>query len=328
MGLKTLVFTSCFAYNISMKTSKLLLLIFVLTFCAPAVFAQKQLKYVPQALKGAKVAPYALKATTPSAVRTGLSVPVTRPHVAAAVERQVAKKIAVEERIARLKANLKKLEEYARAHNNKLPSASRSATESLRKQIISDLVFLKRSEVLGKNHPLCKRYNQLVETDKQQREQEELALTQQHLAILETNLAWLEEYARTHNNKLPRVGSANYPVVLQVHQNVASNYRTTIRPFRRRYIKLIEAENKQIRKEIREGQIQREQQEWEQILQQDRAWKVQPEEIADPADNAVKAAALGEKQIAFPGEVPTEDYINQLLRFYNELDPLGTGAIQ
>ncbi len=311
-----------------MKTSKLLLLIFVFTLCAPAAFAQKQLKYVPQALKGAKAAPYVLNPKISSVARTNFTVPVTRPNVAAAVERQVAKKVAVEELIKRLEANLKKLEEYARAHNNKLPSISRrGATESLRKQIISDLVFLKRSEVLGKKHPLCKRYNQLVETDKQQREQEELALTKQHLAILETNLAWLEEYARTHNNKLPRVGSVNYPVVLQVHQNVVSNYRTNIRPFRRRYIKLIEAEKKQIRKEIREGQIQREQQEWEQILQQDKAWKAQPEEMADPTENAEKAATLVEQQLTTPQTI-TDDYINQLLRFYNKLDPLGTGTIQ
>ncbi len=68
---------------------------------------------------------------------------------------------------------------------------------------------------------------------------------------------------------------------------------------------------------------------WKQVLLQDKAWKAQPEDIVpDPAKNAEKAAALGEKQITFPGTVTTDDYVEQLLNFYNKLDPLGTGTIQ
>lgn len=48
---------------------------------------------------------------------------------------------------------------------------------------------------------------------------------------------------------------------------------------------------------------------------------------ADPVLNASKAAALVEEQVASP-ETVTEDYINYLLRFYNHLDPFGTGNIQ
>ena len=49
---------------------------------------------------------------------------------------------------------------------------------------------------------------------------------------------------------------------------------------------------------------------------------------ADPVLNAGKAATLVEQQIAFPGNVTTDEYINQVLRFYNYLDPFGTGSIQ
>ena len=147
-----------------MKTSKLFLLIFVLTLCAPATFAQNQLKYVRQAVKGAKAAPYALNPALPSVVRTGLAVPVTRPNVSVAVERQVAAKVTVEERAARLEANLKKLEEYARTHNNRLPETfPRAEGSNFRRQVISDINFLKKRGVLTEGHPLVQRYARLVE---------------------------------------------------------------------------------------------------------------------------------------------------------------------
>lgn len=49
---------------------------------------------------------------------------------------------------------------------------------------------------------------------------------------------------------------------------------------------------------------------------------------ADPVINASKAATLVEGQVAFPGNVATDEYIDQLMRFYNHLDPFGTGNIQ
>ena len=80
--------------------------------------------------------------------------------------------------------------------------------------------------------------------------------------------------------------------------------------------------------ELRAQEQAAEQRAWEQVLLQDAAWKAQPEEMADPTENAKAAARLVEEQIAFPGTVPTDDYIDQLLQFYNKLDPYGTGTIQ
>lgn len=52
------------------------------------------------------------------------------------------------------------------------------------------------------------------------------------------------------------------------------------------------------------------------------------EKAVDVNADAMKAAALGEKQLAFPGTVTTDEYVGQLLRFYNQLDPFGTGTIR
>ena len=312
----------------SMKILNICLTVLITGACALSAHAGKQLKYVPQALKGAKAVPYVVKPQLSPVMRAQFAMPTVRPNLSAAVERQVAAQVTVEERIKRLETNLKKLEEYARTHDNRIPSISHSSTESsgLRKQIINDLVFLKRDDVLGKNHPLCQRYNQLVETDKQQQEQEKLAFAEQRIARLETNIAWLEEYARTHNNELPQSGDVNFHVILQVFQDFGSKYGKDVRPFLQRYNQLVETRRKQIRKEEREKEIQQEQQKWDQLLQQDAAWKAQPEEIIDPAENADKAAALGEQQLSVPSTI-TDDYVEQLLNFYNKLDPLGTGTI-
>ncbi len=86
-----------------MKTSKLLLLIFVWSLCAPAAFAQKQLKYVPQVIKGTRTIPYVVNPKLPPAVRANFAMPVVRPvvpqarpTVAPAVERAVTAQVAAQ----------------------------------------------------------------------------------------------------------------------------------------------------------------------------------------------------------------------------------------
>ncbi len=60
-----LVLEHILLYNMSMRTSKLLLLVFVWSLCNPAVFAQKQLKYVlTQTVKRPPVAPAVGRAVT------------------------------------------------------------------------------------------------------------------------------------------------------------------------------------------------------------------------------------------------------------------------
>ena len=74
-------------------------MVFVVSICAPAAFAQmaRGLRYVPQAVKGAKAVPYVVNPKLSPALRPNLTVPVVRPNVAAqvapAVERAVAAKV-------------------------------------------------------------------------------------------------------------------------------------------------------------------------------------------------------------------------------------------
>ncbi len=390
--------------------------------CALSAHAQKQLKYVPQAMKSVKAVPYVVNPRISPAVRTGFAMPVVRPqavptvrpniapvtspNVSAAVERQVAKKAEVQERIARLESNLSLLEEYARTHGNRLPLSRAGTAESkLRAQVIGDIVVLKKGQLLPEGHSLFRRYNQLLEA-----EQALQPTPQDRIERLETNLNKLEEYARTHDNRLPlsRAGTAESTLRDQVIGDIVVLKRGQVlpegHPLFQRYNQLLEIDKQQCEKEAQQRKIlydeqrqqkqlarkeqerqgklvraeQREQEKlareeqerqeklvraeqreheklareeqqqqeeqfirelraqeqateeraWQEVLLQDQAWKAQAEEtLADPAENADKAATLVEQQFFTPTDV-TDDYINQLLRFYNKLDPMGTGTIQ
>lgn len=371
-----------------MKTCKLLPIVLLVGACTLSAHAQK-LRYVPEVMKGAKAVPYVVKPKLPTTVRTGFAMPVVRPQVvvavrpnvsaqiAPAVERAVATKVTVQERLARLERNLNALEEYARTHDNKLPPAHIDTEDSnLRLQVIKDINSLKRT-AFG-NHPLFQRYKQLVAAESMQ------PTVQERLARLEQNLNQLEEYAHAHDNKLPQTysGSLRQQVLNDIAFLKGRNHLAPDFPLFERYNQLLEKHNQQIAKEQenvraeqreqkrqdalvraeQERQValaraeQREQERqanaqqqlreeqfiqelraqeqaaeeraWKEVLLQDKAWKAQPKEIANPVKNAEKAAKLGEKQIAFPGNVTTDDYVEQLLNFYNKLDPLGTGTIQ
>ena len=78
------------------KVVSILLSALVVLASAGTAFAQKQLKYVPKAAKGAKITPYVVNPKLPPAARTHFSVPVVRPNVsvAAQVERAVTQKAA------------------------------------------------------------------------------------------------------------------------------------------------------------------------------------------------------------------------------------------
>ena len=237
----------------SMKIRNICLTVLITGACALSAHAQK-LRYVPQALKGAKAVPYAK-----IIVQGKVVMPLAQPQVAAILERQVVAKVTREERISRLKTNLRQLEEYVRTHDNKLPPLCMSNfKESLLGQIYQDIIPLPYN---GVTEPLAKRYNQLA------------------------NLANIQISEEKH--------------ILE----------------------------KQILRELRAQEQEAEKRAWRQVRLQDAAWKAQPEEMADPVENAEKAATLVEQQLTTPQTI-TDDYINQLLNFYNKLDPYGTGTIQ
>ena len=368
----------------SMKILNICLTVLITGACALSAHAQKQLRYLPQAVKAVPRVPYAVSPRLSPVVRAQFAMPTVRPqavlsvhpNVSAAVERAVAAKVTVQERLARLEKNLKALEEYARTHDNKLPPAHIDTEDSnLRLQVIKDINSLKRT-AFG-NHPLFQRYKQLVAAESMQ------PTVQERLARLEQNLNQLEEYAHAHDNKLPQTysGSLRQQVLNDIAFLKGRNHLAPDFPLFERYNQLLEKHNQQIAKEqenvrteqrerrrqdalvraeqeqqvalaraeqreqdklAREEQQQREEQliqelraqeqaaeqrAWEQVLLQDATWKAQPEEMADPAENAKAAARLVEEQIVTPQTI-TDDYINQLLQFYNKLDPMGTGTIQ
>ncbi len=108
MGLLTLFLAKCFSYNISMKIWVCrsvvgFLSALAIVTSADFVFAQKQLKYVPQAIKGTKTIPYVVNPKLSPAVRANFAVPVVRPAVpqasptvAPAVERAVTAQVAAQ----------------------------------------------------------------------------------------------------------------------------------------------------------------------------------------------------------------------------------------
>ena len=90
-----------FLYNISMKVwvykiISVLLSALVVWASAGTAFAQKQLKYVPKALKAApkiKI-PYAVNPQLPPAARANFAMPLVRPNVSAQMDRVVTQKAA------------------------------------------------------------------------------------------------------------------------------------------------------------------------------------------------------------------------------------------
>ena len=162
---------------------------------------------------------------------------------------------------------------------------------------------------------------------------------QERLVNLEKNLTRLEEYIHTHNNKLPPYESYNGSLLSEVEEDIwfLKGNNVEIDLFRQRYNQLRKLDRldqseeqefeKQLIKQLQAQEQAAQERALKQVLLQDQAWQAQPEEIIDPAENADKAAAMGEEQIAFPGTVTTDEYINQLLRFYDKLDPFGTGTI-
>lgn len=302
-----------------MKTYKILPIVLLVGACAVSTHAQK-LRYVPQAIKGAKAVPYVVKPELPTTVRTGFAMPVVRPNVAAqvapAVERAVAKKVTLDERLARLDP------------------------------MINDDVNLLS---------ICRlpdRYDQLIDAnradyDKYIREQRGKShLPKKVLAQVEMILNKLEEVSRANEGIIPQKREYAFDLSLAYWTILTEDcFFEEGRPLARRYNLLIikdEWVRNQKKKQIQKQKQQREEQlvhelraqeqaaeerAWHQVLLQDKAWKAQPEEMADPAENAKAAARLVEEQIVTPQTI-TDDYINQLLQFYNKLDPYGTGTIQ
>ncbi len=395
----------------SMKIRNICLTVLITGACALSAHAQKQLKYVPQALKGAKAVPYVVKPQF--SVRAQFVVPVVRPqgvvvrpNVSATVERQVAAKVTVQERLARLEKNLKALEEYARTHGNSLPTTiGHDEFAVARRKAFTDIIVLKKFNIVPTDHPLFQRYNQLLEAEKALQ-----PTPQERVSRLEANLALLEEYVLVHKNQLPpaNVDTEEANVRKQVIADISVLKREQIlpktHPLFQRYNQLIEVSEQQLKaekqqqrlrydeqrqkailaraeqqeqeklaraqqreqerqaraeqelreqqaraqqreqdklareerqrqeeqffRELRAQELAAEQRAWRQVLLQDKAWQAQPEEtLAAPVENAEKAATLVEQQLTTPQTI-TDDYIDQLLQFYNKLDPMGTGTIQ
>ncbi len=298
MGPKALVLPSCFPYNVSMKISKLLLLVCVVSVCVPAAFAQtaRGLKYVPQAVKGAKAVPYVVKPNLSPVLRTNLAVPVARPNVATkvapAVERAVAKKITIQNRIARLEKNfdlLKECKDYKKLRWLR------------REQIIDDLAYLVRNDAIN-YAPLYQRYLKLSQNFNIEQQIYRVAATQYRIELVETHLAKLEEYVRTHNNKLPTAedGKEARKIRWEVSHNIA---------VLKRYYDLMP--------EVRENTslFRR----YEQLLEGNKQQR--EKERADA--NAATVATQAESNVPLKGNVVTDDYVEQLLNFYNKINPFG-----
>ena len=185
-----------------MKIVKLLIVVLITGACAAGAYAQK-FKYVPQTVKGTKSVPYVVNPKLSPALRTNLAVSVVRPQaivsVAPAVERRVVARLTAQQRMVRLQANLNQLEEFARTHHHQLPQTTDgTAMGDLRRNILTDIIFLKRYHVLEQPHPLFQRYDQLLKLNQMQVSQQE------RIERLQANLEQLEEYARTHDNQLPK----------------------------------------------------------------------------------------------------------------------------
>lgn len=231
-----------------MKLFKLLVAVLITGACAVCVHAQKQLKYVPQAVKGAKAVAYAVKPKISPALRPNLAVPVVRPHatvnVTSALERAVEVKLKEQERIARLETNFNELKDAERL--------------------------------------------------------------QGRIERLKKNLTQLEEYVRENNNKLPKTndgtsaGKLRWDVLVDIRCLKQNEMKFPVREntsLFRRYEQLVEENKEQKTKEKTDV-------------------------------TAVTVARLAEDRVPLEGNVVTDDYVEQLLNFYNKLDPFGTGTIR
>ena len=195
-----------------------------------------------------------------------------------------------------------------------------------RKIVVEDISVLQRSQIISQEHPLIQRYNRLFEKSKQLLKEEKQQLKLRYDAYMQK--ITLARAQQREQEKLAHARQQEQQKIERVQQEIME--------------KLIRAEQAEQNKLLRKEQQQREEQfiqqlhdqeqaaeqrAWRTVLLQDAAWKAQPEEIIDPAENAEKAAALGEQQLSVPSTI-TDDYVEQLLNFYNKLDPMGTGTIQ
>lgn len=198
---------------------------------------------------------------------------------------------------------------------------------NVRKQVIEDISVLKREQILPKDHPLFQRYNQLIEVSEQQLKAEK---QQQKLRYEEQRQkAILARAEQQEQEKLARAQQREQEKLAREEQE---QQEKLARAQQREQDKLAREERQrqeeQFFRELRAQELAAEQRAWRQVLLQDKAWQAQPEEtLAAPVENAEKAATLVEQQLTTPQTI-TDDYIDQLLQFYNKLDPTGTGIIQ
>lgn len=210
--------------------------------------------------------------------------------------------------VKRLTGSLDILEKFAREHDGKLPYKSNAllsklyGTEqeiALREQVAQDIKSLNKL-IWGENHdqvlaerctPLFNRYNQLVQTHQQQMKQE-------NKTLLQTERQKEQEEAR--QNKLQQ------------------------KEEKRRE----EQERQELQKEWEEEQARLEKQaliEEAAVRRQDREWAQYEEALADET-TADRAARTADSRIAWLGQT-TEDFIVQLVNFYNNINPFGDAAL-
>lgn len=358
-----------------MKLFKLVFTVLITVVCAGGAHAQKQLKCLSEAVTSRPVI------RMPLNVRAGVTLPACPPLTAAgqeaqrqaaramlgtsaAVERQVVAQVGEQKIIARLENNLNKLEEYVRTHNNRLPDLGADG-EDIEHQVRMDIGSLRRRGL--RDNPLIDRYIRLIGEDEQQMKKIQQGILNQRIQVrferLEKNLTRLEEYASTHNNKLPPYENYGSSLQGQVGWDIwfLRKHNVEIDLFRQRYNQLIEADRQQYEQEKlareeqqwQEAKLQRQQEyednrrmeqlmhefraqeqaakerAWKQVLLQDKAWKneMKEETSLDTDAEASKAAALAKRKMKEPKTI-TKHYIENLLRFYNKLDPMGTGTVQ
>ncbi len=209
--------------------------------------------------------------------------------------------------VANLSAALDQLEKYARTHNGSLPHKStfkNYGTEQdllLREQIVQNINFLrnlisgksweKRDHVLAKRcEPLFQRYDRLNQAHQQKLKDERKA-------------------------------------VLRAERQAAQE-GTKQRKLQQKEDKRREEERQQIQKEWEEEQARLEKQariEEAAVRRQDKEWNQYEEALADET-TADRAARVADSRIAWLGQT-TEDFIVQLVNFYNNINPFGNAEL-
>ncbi len=221
-----------------MKVYKLALTVLLSGACALSAHAQKQLKYVPQALKGTKTIPYVVNPKLPPTVRANFAMPVVRPNISTAVERQVAQTTALKTPTPSYKpkgrVSLRTSEQlweeilrFMHEHNGEIPS--RTAKDAYERTLrgVWDMVYYRKQ---GSNNPYVDR---LIKLHDEKVRARVLRVSKANAKIPKNILDYLIQYMRGHNGKLPSEKSQDA---------MEKSYRVALNTFHQKYKDLTDAQ--------------------------------------------------------------------------------------